>query len=200
MNKWIKVVKSAVQTNEYVGMVLDKFAQKHNLKLEKDGRVRRYYSTPFFPNSYILFRYDGNMYTFGIVSKDNRGSTTYETNNNDLIKALIEFENKLTSKSRLYKNYNKQQEEQKKQEMQPKQQDERITLFSIELFDNQSDVQISEDFPNLTEEKKAIDKYREDKDIYIDQDNLSGEGRIIRYDQDEDGNMYNVKVIKTFWL
>ena len=84
--------------------------------------------------------------------------------------------------------------------MQPKQQDERITLFSIELFDNQSDVQISEDFPNLTEEKKAIDKYREDKDIYIDQDNLSGEGRIIRYDQDEDGNMYNVKVIKTFWL
>ena len=107
MNKWIKVVKSAVQTNEYVGMVLDKFAQKHNLKLEKDGRVRRYYSTPFFPNSYILFRYDGNMYTFGIVSKDNRGSTTYETNNNDLIKALIEFENKLTSKSRLYKNYNK---------------------------------------------------------------------------------------------
>lgn len=197
--KWTIKKKSAVQTNEYVDAVLDKFIQKYNLKLEKDGRVRRYYTATFLPNTYIMFRYDGNIYKFAIARRDGRdpgGYKNYEVNNNDLIKAIIEFENKLTNQSRLYKNYNKQKEQPKEQEQQSKSK----TVYSVELFNNEGDTETSTDCNSYDEAIKAIENYKNNKTQYIDSWGLSGKGRIIKFTEDEDDNISNEKVLKTFWL
>jgi len=198
--KWTIKKKAAIKTNEYIDAVLDKFVQKYNLKLEKDGKVRRYYSAPFLPNTYIMFRYDGNTYKFTIVRDDGRETGNYQVNNNDLINAIIEFENKLTNQSKLYKNYNKQKEQPKQELKQEEQQSKSKTIYSVELLNNEGDTETSTDCNSYDEAIQAMEKYKNNKTQYVDSWGLSGKGRIIKYTQDENGNIDGEKVLKTFWL
>lgn len=85
---------------------------------------------------------------------------------------------------------------QKEQEQQSKSK----TVYSVELFNNEGDTETSTDCNSYDEAIQAMEKYRNNKTQYVDSWGLSGKGRIIKFTEDENGNMSNEKVLKTFWL
>ena len=74
------------------------------------------------------------------------------------------------------------------------------TIYSVELFNSDGDTETSTDCNSYDEAIKAMEDYKNKKTQYVDSWGLSGKGRIIKYTQDEDGNISNEKVLKTFWL
>lgn len=91
------------------------------------------------------------------------------------------------------------QKEQKAEE--PKQKEKQTkTVYSVELFNDDGDTEKSIDCQSYDEAIEIMEKYKRNKDQYIDSWGLSGKGRIIKFTEDVDGNMSNEKVLKTFWL
>lgn len=74
------------------------------------------------------------------------------------------------------------------------------TVYSVELFNDDGDTEKSIDCQSYDEAIEIMEKYKRNKDQYIDSWGLSGKGRIIKFTEDVDGNMSNEKVLKTFWL
>lgn len=90
----------------------------------------------------------------------------------------------------------KNEEKKKEQEQQSKTK----TIYSVELFNSDGDTETSTDCNSYDEAIKEMENYKKNKTQYVDSWGLSGKGRIIKFTQDEDGNMSNEKVLKTFWL
>ena len=68
------------------------------------------------------------------------------------------------------------------------------------MFNDDGDTEKSIDCQSYDEAIEIMEKYKRNKDQYIDSWGLSGKGRIIKFTEDVDGNMSNEKVLKTFWL
>ena len=130
----------------------------------------------------MYFKYEKKLEIKQINSIEELNQYCFDSENNIINKIKKSIEN--------------QKVKQKEQEQQSKSK----TVYSVELFNNEGDTETSTDCNSYDEAIQAMEKYRNNKTQYVDSWGLSGKGRIIKFTEDEDGNMSNEKVLKTFWL